>query len=120
MIWAAVPQTLSYQGVLRGADGDLVADGSYSLTFKLYDEADTELWSDAQPAVPVVKGIFNAILGSVMPLTLPFDEPYFLGVTVGAGDELTPRIPLTAAAYSLNAREVNSTHRLRRSISDAE
>jgi hypothetical protein len=108
VIWAAVPQTLSYQGVLRDADGDLVADGNYSLTFKLYTAPDggTALWTETQPAVPVVNGIFNAILGSVTSLTLSFDEPYFLGVTVGGGSELTPRIPLTASAYSLRARSV--------------
>jgi hypothetical protein len=106
-VWGQIPQTISYQGVLTDASGEAVPDGSYNLSFKLYDVASggTALWSEAQPA-DVSKGVFNVILGSVTPLTLGFDKPYWLGVAVGQDPELTPRIELTAAAYSLNARSV--------------
>jgi hypothetical protein len=102
VVWGEVPRIMSYQGVLKDAGGDLVADGSYSLTFKLYDGSDTELWSETQPSVQVGKGVFSVILGNTTPLNLPFDEPYFLGITVGAGAEMVPRIPLTASPYSLS------------------
>ena len=36
VVVAASPQTTSYQGVLADALGQPVADGTYSLTFKLY------------------------------------------------------------------------------------
>jgi hypothetical protein len=66
-----IPQTISYQGVLTDANGKAVPDGDYSLTFKLYDvTGGVELWSETQ-SVEVKKGIFNVILGSVNPLTLP-------------------------------------------------
>jgi hypothetical protein len=105
--WGQIPQTISYQGVLTDASGAAVADGNYNLTFKLYDAATngTELWTEAQ-SVDVSNGIFNVILGSTNPLALSFDKPYWLGVTVGQDSELTPRIELTAAAYSLNARSI--------------
>jgi hypothetical protein len=105
--WGQIPQTISYQGVLTDASGTAVPDGDYNLTFKLYDAATgrTELWSEDQ-SVEVSNGIFNVILGSITPLTLSFDKPYWLGVTVGQNSELTPRIELTASAYSLNARSI--------------
>ncbi len=34
-VWGKIPQTMSYQGVLTNAKGTLVADGHYTLTFKL-------------------------------------------------------------------------------------
>jgi hypothetical protein len=104
---ANVPSTLSYQGVLADASGVAVADGPYSITFKIYDVfmGGTELWSETQ-VVPVSKGIFSAVLGSVQPLTLPFDIPYWLGLSVAGGAELTPRTELTSSAYSQTARSL--------------
>jgi hypothetical protein len=102
--WAQIPQTISYQGVLADTSGKIVPDGNYSLTFTLYDAAGAALWSESQ-STTVSDGIFNVILGSGNPLTLPFDKPYWLGVAVG-GVELAPRLQLTASAYSLNARSI--------------
>ncbi len=34
---ADVPQTISYQGLLKQADGSAVPDGNYDITFRLYD-----------------------------------------------------------------------------------
>lgn len=102
--WGQIPQTISYQGVLTDAGSDAVPDGNYNVTFRLYEVATggTPLWEEAQ-LIAVTSGIFNVILGSVIPLNLAFDNPYWLGVTVGAGSELTPRIQLTSSAYSMNA-----------------
>jgi hypothetical protein len=106
---AQVPKTISYQGILTDASGTVVPDGNYNLTFRLYDLATggTALWAEGQ-LVAVSKGIFNVILGSVAPLNLPFDKPYYLGVTVGAGTELSPRIPLTSSGYSFRAANTDN------------
>jgi len=106
---AQVPKTISYQGVLTDASGTVVPDGNYNLTFRLYDVATggTALWAEGQ-LIAVSKGIFNVILGSVAPLNLPFNKPYYLGVTVGAGTELSPRIALTGSAYSFRAANTDS------------
>lgn len=105
--WGQIPQTISYQGFLSGVDGNPVADNTYTLIFKLYEAASsgTALWTESQQVV-VYKGLFSVILGSNTPLALPFDKPYWLGITVGSTPELAPRIELTASAYSLNARAV--------------
>lgn len=72
-IWAQVPQTMSYQGVLTSAKGRLVSDGKYTITFKLYTAAEggTALWSESQTIV-VKNGLFNVALGSANALDVPF------------------------------------------------
>jgi hypothetical protein len=106
---AQVPRTISYQGVLTDANGTVVPDGNYNLTFKIYDTSSggTPLWTEVQ-SVAVSKGIFSVILGSVAPINLPFNKPYYLGVTVGTGAELSPRIPLTSSGYSFRAVNADS------------
>jgi hypothetical protein len=101
---AAVPLTISYQGILRDAGGTIVPDGNYNLTFRIYAVASggSALWTEPQ-TLAVQDGVFNAVLGSVTALTLDFNSPYWLGVAVQADPELTPRIALAAAPYSLNA-----------------
>jgi len=54
----------------------------------------------------VRRGIFNVVLGSATALTLPFDRPYWLGITVGTGTELSPLTPLTASPYAFNSKTV--------------
>jgi len=102
--WAQIPQNISYQGVLTDTGGTPVADGAYSLTFSIYD-VDTggaALWTETHISVTTVNGIFNVVLGSVTPLSIAFDQQYWLGIAVGGGLELKPRIQLTSSAYSLS------------------
>ena len=104
-----VPQTINYQGILTQSNGAVVTDGNYNLTFNLYTALanGTKLWSETQSVV-VVKGIFSVVLGSVTPISLPFNKQYYLGITVGTGSELTPRIQLTSSAYSFHAAGADS------------
>ncbi len=103
---AAVPTTMSYQGVLTDGAGNPVADGAYKLGFTLYDAptGGTALWNEIQPNIPVSKGSFSVLLGTTIPLTLAFDQPYWLGVAVNSGPELTPRIALASSPYALSLR----------------
>ena len=86
IVWAQGPQTMSYQGVLMKAKGAHVQNGQYSLTFKLYDasEGGMVLWAETQ-TVRVEQGLFNAALGSMNSLDIPFDQPYWLAVSIGEG-----------------------------------
>ncbi|MBK6700570.1 MAG: hypothetical protein IPG55_11860 [Saprospiraceae bacterium] len=105
-ILAQVPRVISYQGVLTDNQGNLLPDGNRTLTLKLYDNlfSAVPIYTESQ-TVPVVKGIFNVIIGSVNPITtsINFDRAYFLGVSVDFGSELSPRTALTAAPYALRA-----------------
>ncbi len=102
---AQVPETLSYQGTLTDGAGSPVPDDDYSITFRIYDTdaGGTALWTETQ-TVTVTEGIFNAILGSSVPVNLTFDVPYWLGLTVGADPELAPRVELTSTPYAFRAK----------------
>ncbi|MCH7674883.1 hypothetical protein IH879_08020 [candidate division KSB1 bacterium] len=71
-----IPQTLSYQGVLTDANGAIVPDGKYTLTFKLFNAAEggRAIWSENQE-VFIQNGLFTVALGSVSPLDIPWPNP---------------------------------------------
>jgi len=99
---ATVPDSLSFQGVVDSAGTPL--NGDVPMTFKLYKNG-TEVWTETQPSVEVVDGVFNVLLGSVTPLgTVAFNEMMELGVTVDGDPEIAPRTPLTAGAFALGMR----------------
>ncbi|WP_282774600.1 hypothetical protein [Phaeodactylibacter xiamenensis] len=95
---------LSVQGTIQRSFGAAVDDGNYSLTFRLYetDAGGTPIWEETQDAVEVIGGVYSVVLGEAEPLDAPFDQPYFLGVSVDGGTELTPRARLTSAPYALS------------------
>jgi hypothetical protein len=104
----AIPKQIDYQGVLKTSAGTIVPDGNYQLTFKIYNDptGGTPLWSEAQ-TVAVANGIFSAHLGSITPITtVPFNRIHFLGITIGADPELSPRTLLTPSPYSFMAINV--------------
>ena len=104
---AEIPKTISYQGVLKNTDSTPVTDGTYTITFKIYDVSTggTPIWTE-EKQVTINDGLFNEILGSSNPLDIPFDKQYWLGITVGDGAELKPLMKLTSSAYSLNTASV--------------
>ena len=110
-LFAQIPQTMSYQGLLTNDQGQTVNDGSYQMTFKIYDQETngTLLWEETQ-STDVSSGVFNVVLGESNPLTMNFDEIYWLSITIASGDELEPRIELTASPYSLNSQQVLGTN----------
>lgn len=100
---------LSIQGFLKDGNGKAVDNGNYELTFKIYDVATggTALWTESRPTVKVFGGVYSVNLGEVTSLDLlPFDKPYFVGITV-ANTEFTPRIELTYAPYALSVAGIS-------------
>lgn len=108
---AQMPPLLSYQGVLTDATGTAVPDGTYSITFRIYDvggTGGTALWSEPD-YVTVTKGTFNALLGGAAMLSiLPFDKTYYIGLSVEGGPEL-PRQVLTRSPYAFSAHSIHGT-----------
>jgi len=109
----AVPQTLPYQGRIADASGQPLT-GLYSMTFRLYDSASPTaypLWEEnwtGPNSVKVSDGLFNVMLGSIEPIphAVIYDNTaLWLGVTVGADNEMTPRIPLGSAPYAIYAQK---------------
>ena len=108
LLHAQVPREINYQGMLMGTDEMPVPEGNYKLTFTLYDEPGTPLWTEIHDPVFIGGGIFHVILGNINPLNLPFDQPYFLGIQVGNDPELQPRMFLASVPYAIRADEANT------------
>ncbi|NOZ07997.1 MAG: hypothetical protein GXO91_03850, partial [FCB group bacterium] len=105
MITLICADTFSVQGVLRDPLGKTVSDGTYAMTFRLYDQetGGTPLWEETQGSVQVLHGVYNAELGSVTPLdALPFDTTYWLGLSIEGGVELEPRFKLLKSPAAMS------------------
>lgn len=107
--WSAVaqiPRLLSYQGVLTDALGNPAPDGDTTFTFRLYETASggTAIWGETK-TLTLTRGLFSTMLGDVTAFgaNVLFDEPYWLGIQVETDPELSPRIQLGSAAYSLRS-----------------
>ena len=102
---SAQAQTIAYQGYLTNDEGT-PANGNGTIVFRLYDAAagGTLVWQEQQTGVAVADGLFSVQLGSVEPFgDVPFGRPLWLGVSIG-GQDLNPRVPLTAVPYAMNVR----------------
>jgi hypothetical protein len=109
-----VPRTINFQGrVVNNTTGINIANGTVSIVFSLYNGATggtaaTALWSETQ-TVTVTDGIFRVALGSVTPIPANFNfnwDGLYLGVKVGADDEMSPRIQIASVPFAFNAQQV--------------
>lgn len=102
----AIPSKISYQGVLTDNAG-VPQNGTFTMGFGLYTvpTGGSPLWSETQNTVQVTNGIFNVLLGTSTPISLPFDVPYYLQVSI-QGTALLPRIELASSGYSLNTARI--------------
>jgi N-acetylneuraminic acid mutarotase len=102
---AQVPETMSFQGELGTG---VTPNSTQTLTFRIYNSATggTALWYESHSVSLDIRR-FSVVLGSSSALNLEFDAQYWVGVTVGSGTELSPRVKLTSAPYSLRSRDAD-------------
>ncbi|MBS1536927.1 MAG: hypothetical protein JST20_04190, partial [Bacteroidetes bacterium] len=102
--FAQQPRTLSYQGILTDSQQEPMPNGTYSITFNLYSTANggSPLWTETNQ-VQTQTGVFDVTLGQFSQINLPFDQQYWLGITLQGKPEMTPRIALVASPYSMNS-----------------
>ncbi len=96
----AQPKEIAIQGrLLDSQNGPITSN--VSMNFSLYNVSTggAVLYTENHPIVEVKNGVWNAKLGSITPLELPFDEQYYLETAVN-NEILSPRIALTSAPYS--------------------
>jgi hypothetical protein len=104
-----IPQMLSYQGKLTDTLGQPVPDNDYSVAFKLYTlpTGGSPFWNETQD-VKTRAGLFSVLLGSVTPIgSVPGAGALYLGMAVGGGAELTPRVRIVSTAYAYKADTAN-------------
>lgn len=108
---AEVPQLINYQGLLTDSEGEIVRDGNYSVTLRIYNDPGSAaelLWEEGQ-LVTVQDGLFAVILGVIedFPTDL-FDDPNcWLALQVGHDPEMTPRSRLTSVAFAVHAADAD-------------
>lgn len=103
---ADIPQMINYQGRLTDTLGRPL-DTIVSIVFTIYDDptTGTDKWTETHSSVVVAQGLFNVLLGSIVPVdeTVFIDPNRYLGIKVGADPELVHRTQLLSSAYAYHA-----------------
>jgi hypothetical protein len=107
---STAPAVINYQGVVRDANGQLLANGEYHLTFRIYDSVAglNPLWEEVHTGVTVRDGRFAATLGSLNAFTSELftaSPNRFVGVTVQDSAEMQPRLRLASVPYAIHAED---------------
>ncbi len=103
----AIPQDFNVNGRLTDASGNSLV-GTYNVLFSIYnvEVGGTALWSSTIPVTTNALGVFNSRLTNI---NLDFKEQYYLGVKIlgGSDNEMSPRIILSSAGYSLRTKNIS-------------
>jgi hypothetical protein len=101
-----IPQVMGYQGRITDNTGNPVADGTYTMRFRIVTAptGGIVVWDSGNQSVQVSGGVFSVELGeSPQPaLALDFDQDYWLLVTFD-GENQTPRKRLGSVGYAYMA-----------------
>jgi hypothetical protein len=107
---SAAPTSVNFQGLLLGSGG-APFNGTLSFEFRLFAAASggASLWTETQPTVSVVDGVYSVQLGSVT----PFPASLFSGAdryleVVAGGEVMAPRQKLLSVPFALNAQRLGS------------
>jgi len=116
IIWCAlaatisseVPHVINYQGRLTNTGGDPVPDGSYDLTFRIYNfpSGGSVVWGPENAVeVKVENGLFEWQLGSVEPFPAGLfdDTARWLGIAVEGDPVMQPLTKLTSVPFAYTA-----------------
>jgi|GEM_PF-4010622 len=106
---ASIPQLIAFQGKLTDKNGALI-NGNTLITFKIYttQTGGSPIYTESDN-INVSNGLVSWLIGSKTTLTLPFDQQYYLGVTVDVDVEMTPRLALSDAPYAFNSINANNS-----------
>ena len=108
------PEVLSYQGTLMDTEGSPIS-GTKDIIFRVYNSPTdlTALWEESHTgtnAVEVQSGLFDVLLGSLVPIpeSVWNETELYLGIQIGTDQEMAPReiinlMPLQIAPNSLDA-----------------
>jgi len=109
--FAAVPQTINYQGYLRDSISGAPVSSQTTVTFRLYNSllAGSPLWQEELSVTPQ-NGVYSVLLGSTTTLdSSVFANPsLYLGIQVGSDPELTPRQQILSVPFAMRAASADS------------
>jgi hypothetical protein len=111
------PTVIPFQGRLTNQQNVPYAEGKYTLTFNLYNEAvgGTTVWTERHEQVGVINGTVNVFLGSIQTITsVDFSTVKHLGITIDADanpltadPEMVPRQMIIPAFWAKNSENSN-------------
>jgi hypothetical protein len=119
---AAEPEyaRVSFQGRLTSADGVAAPNGSYDMVFNFYDVATggspllTDRHAGSANTVPVSGGLYTVLLGggeiitgseSTLWSVFLNHQQVYVGISVAAEPEMSPRLLLTRTPYAVRAED---------------
>jgi len=73
---AGIPQQMNYQGRMLNAAGAPVPDAlNNAAVFSIYNAAvgGSQLWTESRTGITTTAGLFNVLLGEVVPINLSFN-----------------------------------------------
>ena len=111
-VQADVPRTIHYQGKLTTREGSPIT-GDHTVILRLYDAVTggNKLWEEEHQLVLAEddNGVFSVVLGSktAFSSSITFNDPVWLSIEVDGGGEFSPRQPLAAASYAINADQLD-------------
>ncbi len=103
---SGVPRLLNYQAKLTDASG-VGLTGTHDIIFRIYTvpTGGAPIWTEPHTgadAITVTNGLFDVQLGTITPLTIAFDDTYWIELEVD-GEVLSPRERLVAVPYAFRA-----------------
>jgi|GEM_PF-3406095 len=106
---------ISFQGILKNADGTIKANNTYNLTFSFFKNTTggTAVFSESTP-VTTVNGFFTHEIGSIIPLvdSMFYSQIYLQIQIQGDPTPISPRVTITPSPYSFYARRAYEAERL--------
>ncbi|MBI3996561.1 MAG: hypothetical protein HY352_02770 [Candidatus Omnitrophica bacterium] len=112
IVCGEVPRTIHYQGKLTETNGSPLV-GDHAVTVRLYGAATggVALWQETHQISLKREdnGIFAVVLGSTTPFgaSMTFNDPLWLTTEIDGAGEFTPRQPLSAVGYAINANTLD-------------
>ena len=105
--------TWPFQGRLTNPSGEPLA-GQFNFEFRIYDvlTGGTPLWEEywtGDKSVKVSEGLLNVMLGSInntLESAIAGHNELYLGITVGADEEMSPRVELGSVPFAMQALSV--------------
>lgn len=111
---AEVPDGFNYQGRLVAASGDDLLDGNYNITFRLYTglSGGEAVWGPQTSQVPLVKGLFNAVLGPMDSSNRDILDAFhgsdrYLELQIEQNNPITPRQRILSVPYAIRAQSAS-------------
>lgn len=109
--FSSAPQLLNYQGRLTDSLGNPTND-TVSIVFSIYDNSTggSSKWTETHANVIVKDGLFNVLLGSLIPVhdTVFSKGPNrWISITVDSDPEIAPRMRIASVGYAINADMVD-------------